>query len=261
MSKGLVGISLDVVVESLALWGVPTEDAFILGGGLTLVSTADAARTYAQLSAQAETWTKLSGRTIYFVQGSGVVAEAMKAAISQNNFKQYDDRNTLLEVARLPDGGTTKLVAIGIVVPGETLMELIAENIGIEYSGTVKALLTLARLQVVMVGLYARQQIDIAEVTQKIEIGSILEFDLGILALIKTGLPGIIVSPIVKKVLDNAGYVATTTGELTLYQGSLDAGDGNDIAILLRVEGNRIYVAVSGQEAYARTIILNVTGE
>lgn len=255
--KGLVGTSLDVVAESLALWGIPTEDAFILGGGLTFVSVADAAEIHAQISGQAEIWTKLSDRTIYFVQGSGTVAETMKAAISKNNFKQYGDQNALREVALLPDSGTTKLATIGIVIPSGTLTELIANNINPDYSGTVNTLLTQARLQVITVGLYAPQQIDVAEITQRIERGSIWESDLGILALIKSGLPGFVVSPIVKNMLDDSGYVETTIGELTLYKGSLDVGNGKDIPILIRVEGNRIYATVSGQESYARMIITN----
>lgn len=222
-------------------------------------SAVDAAKIHAQISDQAETWTKLSDRTIYFVQGSGIVAETMKAAISKNNFKQYDDQNALLEVALLPDSGTTKLAVIGIVTPSETLTELIAKSITPEYSGIVNTLLTQARFQVVAVGLYAPQQIDLAEITQKIERGSIWESDLGILASIKSGLPSFIVSPIVKRVLDNTGYVETTIGELTLYKGSLDVDNGKDIPILIRIEGNRIYATVSGQESYARTIITNVT--
>ena len=253
--KDLIGTSLDVVVESLALWGIPTEDDFILGGGLTFVSAADASNIHAQMPVQAGFWTKLSDRTIYFVQGSGTVAETMKTAISKDDFKHYDDQNVLPEVALLPDSGTTKLAAIGIVIPSETLMELISKNINPEYSGMVNTLLTQARLQVVTAGLYAPQQINVTEITQKIERGSIWESNLGILALIKSGLPGFIVSPIVKNVLDNAGYVKTTIGELTLYKGSLDVGNGKDIPILIRVEGNRIYVTVSGQESYARTII------
>ncbi len=127
--KSLVGTSFDVVAESLALWGIPTENDFILGGGLTFVSAANATKIHAQISDQVEIWTKLSGRTIYFVQGSGSIAETMKAAISTNNFKQYDNQNALPEIALLPDGGTTKLAAIGIVIPSETLTELIARNI------------------------------------------------------------------------------------------------------------------------------------
>ncbi|MFC1933080.1 hypothetical protein ACFLXU_05590 [Chloroflexota bacterium] len=255
--KGLVCTSLDVVAESLALWGIPTEDAFILGGGLTFVSVADAAKIHAQISGQAEIWTKLSDRTIYFVQGSGTVAETMKAAISKNNFKQYDDQNALLEVALLPDSGPAKLAAIGIVIPSETLTELIADNINPDYSGMVNTLLTQARLRVITVGLYAPQQIDVAEITQRIEHGSIWESDLGILALVKSRLPSFVVSPIIKNILDDSGYVETTIGELTLYKGSLDVGNGKDIPIFIRVEGNRIYATVSGQESYARTIITN----
>ncbi|MFC1918842.1 hypothetical protein ACFLWW_02570 [Chloroflexota bacterium] len=255
--KSLVGTSLDILADSLALWGIPTGDTFILGGGLTFVSKADAAKIYAQVSDQAKIWTKLSERTIYFVQGSGTVAETMKAAISSNNFKKYDDQNALLEVALLPDSGTTKLAAIGIVIPSENLTELIAKNINPNYSGMVDTLLTQAKLQVITVGLYAPQQIDVIEITQKIERGSIWESDLGVLALIKSGLPGFVVSPIVKNVLDNAGYVETTVGELTLHKGSLDVGDGKDIPVLIMVDGNRIYVTASGQESYAQTTITN----
>lgn len=255
--KDLVDTPLDVVSESLALWGIPTEDSIILGGGLTFVSAADAVKIHAQISGQAKIWTKLSERTIYFVQGSGIVAETMKAAISKNDFKYYDDENALREVALLPDSGTAKLAAIGIVIPSGTLMELIANNINPDYSGMVNTLLTQARLQVVTVGLYAPQQIDVAEITQRIERGSIWESDLGILALIKSGLPGFVVSPIIKNILDDAGYVETTIGELTLYKGSLDVGNGKDIPILIRVEGNRIYATVSGQESYVRMIIAN----
>ncbi|MFC2020814.1 hypothetical protein ACFLU1_03360 [Chloroflexota bacterium] len=256
--KDLVDTPLDVVGESLALWGIPTEDSIILGGGLTFVSAADAVKIHAQISGQANIWTKLSERTIYFVQGSGIVAETMKAAISKNDFKYYDDENALQEVALLPDSGTTKLAAIGIVIPSGKLTELIANNINPDYSGMVNTLLTQARLQVITVGLYAPQQIDVAEITQRIERGSIWESDLGILALIKSGLPGFVVSPIIKNILDDAGYVETTIGELTLYKGSLDVGNGKDIPILIRVDGNRIYATVSGKESYVRTIITNV---
>ena len=79
------------------------------------------------------------------------------------------------------------------------------------------------------------------------------------LALIKSRLPGFVVSPIVKNILENAGYIETTIGELTLYKGSLGVDNGNGIPIFIRIEGNRIYATISGQESYAQTIISNVT--
>lgn len=257
--KDVINTPFDVVVESLALWGIPTEDDFILGGGLTLASATDATKIHAQIPSQAETWTTLSGRTIYFVQGSGVVAETLKAAISKNDFKYYDDQEALLEVALLPDGGTTKLAAVGIGKPSETLVKLIARNTAAEGSGMLNTVLTWARIQVITVGLYAPQQIDIAEIAQKIERGSIWESDLGILASVKSGLPGFVVSPIIKQFLGNAGYTETRLGELTFHKGSLDAGNGKTIPILVRIEGNRIFAAISGQESYAQTLIISVS--
>jgi len=256
--KGLIGTSLDVVAESLALWGIPTEDTIILGGGLTFSHATNAAKIHAQISDQAEIWTKLTDSTIYFVHGSGNVAETMKAAISNNNFKQYDNQDALLEVTLLPDTGTAKLAAIGIVIPSESLTALIAETINPEYSGIVNTLFTQAKLQVLVVGLYAPQQIDVAEITRKIESGSIWESDIGILATIKSGLPGLVVSPIVKNILDNAEYIETTIDEITFYKGSLDVGNDKAIPILIRIEGNRVFVSVSGQESYARTLITNI---
>jgi len=132
--ESLVDTSLDVVAESLAIWVIPTADTLIFSGGLTFVNTADAAEIHSQISDQAEIWTKLSDRTIYFVQGSGSVAENLKLAISNNNFKQYDDQDALREVALLPDNGNTKLAVIGVVIPSESLTNLIAKNINSEYS-------------------------------------------------------------------------------------------------------------------------------
>ncbi|MFC2066345.1 hypothetical protein ACFLUO_04705 [Chloroflexota bacterium] len=258
--KEFIGATSDVVAESLSLWGIPTEDTIILGGGLTFTSGTDATKTHSQIPSQTEFWTKLSDRTIYFVQGSGVIAENLKAAISKNDFKYYDDQEALPEIALLPNSEATTLAVVGIVKPSEVLMKMIADNISPEYSDMINTLLTWARLQVIAVGLYAPQQIDVAEIAQKVERGSIWESDLGILALIKTGLPGFVTGPIVKNILKSSGYVETTINELTLYKGSLDAGSGNTVPILIRIEGNRIYATVSGQESYAWALITNGGG-
>jgi len=239
--KDLISTQFNAVAESLALWVIPTEDTFILGGGLTFVSVADATEIHSQIPNQAEIWTKLSDRTIYFVQGSGVVAEILKAAISKNDFKYYDDQDALREVTLLPDGGTTILAAIGIAIPSETLTQLLANNINPEYSAVVNTLLTYARLQVVTIGLYAPQQIDVAEIAQRVRND-----------------PGLLVSPIIKIILDNAGYIETTSDGITYYEGSFDAGNTEIIPVLVRIEGNRIFVAVSGKEAYTKMLITSV---
>ena len=90
------------------------------------------------------------------------------------------------------------------------------------------------------------------------ERGTIWESDLGIVASVKSGLPGFLVSPIASRFLDNAGYTVADVGGLSLYKGSLDAGNGKSIPVLLSLEGSSMLVAASGKESYAQTLIASV---
>jgi len=47
-------------------------------------------------------------------------------------------------------------------------------------------------------------------------------------------------------------------GEFTLYKGSWHVDSGEAIPVLVRIEGNCIFAAVAGQEAYAETLITSV---
>jgi len=256
--KDIIGMPSDVTVESLALWGVPTENNLIFGGGLTFTGTTDPAEIQAQIPGQAATWTSLADRNIYFVQGSGAVADTLKSAISQNDFRNYDDQAALTEVALLPDEDTTKLAAVGIVKPSQELRQLITKNITPEYASMIDLLLTWGNLQVIVAGLYAPQQIEVAEIAQGIEQGSIWEMNVGILASIKSVLPGFVVSPIVDNFIDNFGYAETSLGDIKVYKSSIYTDNGKAIPILIRVEGNRIFAAISGQESYAETLITSI---
>ena len=256
--KDIIGTPFDVAVESLALWGMPTEDSFTFGGALKMANSADAANLYGQIPSQGQIWTSLSNHTIYFVQGSGVVADTFKSVISENDFKYYNDQPALLEVSLFPDGGTTKLAAVAICKPSQTLVKLIAKKAAPEVSGLLEALLTTASLRVVTAGLYAPQPVDITKMAKDTELISILESDVGILASIKSGLPSVVVSTIVGKALESTGYVKAKLGELTIYKGYLDTGSGKTIPIMLRVKDNRMFAAISGEESYAETLITNL---
>ncbi|MFC2046736.1 hypothetical protein ACFLTK_00450 [Chloroflexota bacterium] len=258
VNKDIIGTPLDVTVDSLALWGISNGDYFTLGGGLTFASSTDAANIHNQLPSQGDIWTSLSNLTIYFVKSSGVEVDTLKSVISNDDFKYYDDEKGLLEVSMFPNSGTTKLAAIAIVKPSKTLVKLIARNATPQASGLLDALLTAANLEVITAGLYASEQIDIAERAKDLRITSLLESNVGILASVKSGLPGLVVSPIVGKILESAGYVKTNLGELTIYKGSLDTDNGKTMPIMLRVEGNRMFVAISAKELYAETLITNV---
>jgi hypothetical protein len=107
------------------------------------------------------------------------------------------------------------------------------------------------------IGLYTPQQIEVTEIVE-MGLGSNLEPDLGLLASVKSRLPGFVVSPIVKTFLDNAGYIEKNTDGLTLYQGFLDAGSSKKVPVIVRIDGNRTFAAISGNESYAETLITSI---
>ena len=254
----MINAPLDVAVESLAIWGVSTEDDFAFGGALTLTSATQADKVHSQIPPQAETWTKLSGSTIYLVHGSGKAAESLKRAISNNDFKYYDDIKALEAVDKLPGGGTTRLAGVAVARPGKALFSYIAR--GGEGMGMVNTIMTLVRLEVIVAGLYSPGPIDVARVATVMEReDGIPNLDLGILVLLKSGLPGFIVEPAVKKFLTEADFTERSLGELTMYQGSFDTGGGQALPILVRIEGNHIFAAISGKEAYAQTLITSIS--
>ena len=258
----MINGSQDVNIESLAVWVVPAEDDFAFGIALTLTSNSEASKVYAEITLEKDGWKKLSGNTIYLVQGSGLAAESLKAAISNNDFNYYDDSESLQAVAFLPSGGTTKLAAVAVAKPSKALVNLMAKGVGIQELDLINIILKLAKLKVVAGGLYSPHQINLAEIAEVMDRGgSIYDFELGLLVLIKSGVPGFIVEPAVKKLLTSNKFTETNLGELTLYKRTLDANDRKAVPLLVRIEGNNIFVAVSGQESYAETLMGSVQVE
>ncbi len=255
----LIDAPIDIEVESLAIWGVRAGDDFAFGAALTLASASQAATVHSQITPKAATWAALSGSTIYVVQGSGTAASSLKTAITNNDFKYYDDNQALKALARLPGGGTTKLAGTAVVKPSKELIQYLAEDADPEGLGMINTILTIARLEVVAAGLYSPRQIDVARAAAAMkDNGSILDLDLGMLVVAKSGLPGFLVEPAVKKLLTEMEFTERSLGEFTLYQRSWDAGEGQAVPVLVRIEGNYTFAAISGEESYAETLISGI---
>jgi len=256
---GMVNAPIDIEAKSLAIWGVSTDSDFAFGGALSLTSASQADKIHAQLAPRSDVWANLSGSTIYLVYGSGAAAESLRKAITGNDFKRYDDSKGLSAVASLPDGDTTRLAGIAVVKPSKTLISYLSREADSEGLEMLNTILNLTRLEVIAAGLYAPGQIYIAGLASTIEKnGDITHLDPGILVLLKSGLPGFIVAPGAKKFLTKAEFREVTSGDLTLYQRSIDTDGGQTIPVLVRVDGNRIFGALSGKESYARTLLTSV---
>ncbi|MFC2002954.1 hypothetical protein ACFLV4_03295 [Chloroflexota bacterium] len=259
LPAAIINAPLDVDVESLAIWGVHAEGDLTFGAGLTLTSNSDAAKVYTQIPSSEVIWTALSGNTIYAVQGSGTAAELLKAVISNHDFKYYDDSEALKALAKLPTGSTTKLAGLVVAKPSKELISYITKDSDTESLRMVNMILNMAGLEVIAGGLYSPRQIDVAEIADAMKSnGSILNLDLGILILAKSGLPGFVMEPIVKKVLTESEFTERILGEFTLYQLSLATDGGQAVPVLVRIEGNHVFAAISGQESYTETLITGV---
>lgn len=259
--REIVGTAFDITTESLAMWGIATEDYFTFGGGLTMASAADASSTYGQIPPGRIIWTQLSEPVIYFVAGSGAAAESLKTAISSNNFKYYKNSEALYEVSLLPNGGTTRLAGVAIARPSQTLVKLISNEVNPDTSDLLDVLIKTANLEVVTAGIYAPEQINVVEIARGMELDTVLSSlssDVGILASIKSAWPSFVVSPIIVKALESAGYTKVNLGDLTVFKGYLDIGMGRTTPIILRVKDNRVFAAVAGQESYMETLISSV---
>jgi len=258
----LIDATQDITIDSLAVWGVPTDDDFAVGIAVALTSDSEASIVYDEITLEEYGWKKLSGDTIYLVQGSGTAAESLKTTISNNDFKYYDDSESLKAVALLPDGGTTKLAAVALVKPSDALIDFITKAANTEGSDLINIVLNLVNLKVAVSGLYSPNQIDVAEIAEVTDIGGdIHNLDLGLLVLVKSGLPGFIIEFATEKFLTRYQFTESKLDELTVYKGSWDTHDGEAVHVLVRVEGSHLFAAVSGQEAYAETLITSVQVE
>jgi len=258
----MIDASQDVNIESLAIWGAPAEDDFAFGIALTLTSDIQASKVYDEIILEEYGWKKLSGNTIYLVQGSGLAAESLKTTISNNDFKYYDDSESLKAVALLPTGDATKLAAVAFAKPSEALVDFIIKATKTQRSNLINTILKLANLKVVAGGLYSPYQIDVAEIAKVIDrSSSVSDLDLGLLVLAKSGLPGSMVKFAAERYLAQSELMETKLGELTLYKGSWNVGGDDAVYVLVRIEGNHIFAAISGQESYAETLITTIQVE
>ena len=112
---------------------------------------------------------------------------------------------------------------------------------------------------VVIGGLYSPHQINVAKAVEVFGKGvGISTLDVGMLVLVKSTLPGFVVSPVAKSLLVDYGFTEIKFSEFSVYKGVWVSPDNSEISILVRIEGNHIFAAISGQEAYAETLVTSV---
>ena len=249
----------DINIESLAIWGVPSEDDYTFGMSLAFTSKIEASVIYEAIKPEKQVWKKLNDNIIYLVYGSGRAADTLKTAIDSNDFKYYDDEASLETLATLPSGGINKLAAVAILKPSKALLEFIAEISNTQGSDLANMVMNLMNLKVIACGLYSPRQIDIAELAEIMNSGGKAEdLDMGAVVLIKYGLPTIIVEFISNRFLTQYGFREEQLGDLTVYKGFLNIDEEDGVYLAIRLEDNHIFASISGQESYAENLINSI---
>jgi len=258
VSRSLLRTPNDITVESLAVWGIVKDDQYSLSGALTFAAASDASSVSSRIPQQPGIWTKQSDRIIYFVQGNGTESDTVKNAISNNNFKLFNDSKALAEVAIMPAGGTTKPAAIAVIKPNQAMVNLVKKYTSENTAATVQNIFDGAKPQVIVLGLYASEPIDIADVMQRAENNTIWDANLGVLGSINSIYPGVVFSPIAAKLLDGQNFPKELVGNLTVYKITVNLGKGKTITLLLNVDGNHVFAAISGKESYAQAMLTGI---
>jgi hypothetical protein len=256
--KGLLQIPQEYSVESASVWGVIDNDVYSVAGALNFSNTADAGSIYSQLSSSKDVWTKLNDKTLYVVSGGGIPADKLKTAISNNNFKRFNDTKALAELSRMPYSDTARPAAVAIIKPSKAALELVKTRLAPETASTLDSAYNLSKPDMIVCGLYSAQKLDIADIAQRIGNGSIRDMNLGVMALVESSLPGLVFSPAVSHVLDSHGYTKISSGNLTIYQTSVNGPDGKPVPILINVDGNQLFVTASVQQNFAQTMLTGI---
>jgi hypothetical protein len=255
----IINMPHDIKVDSLAIWGIPSDEDLVFGAELTFATPEDASEIYSGIVSEKDSWKILKDNKIYVVRGSGIAAESLKSAILNNDFKYYTDANVLEAIAMLPRGGRTKMIALAVAKPSKQVLDFAEGYIGNKYFEQISDILKLLNPDVVIGGIYSPHQINVAKAVDVFQKGvGVSTLDAGILVLIKSTLPGFVVSPVAKNLLVDRGFTEVKFSEFSVYEAVWVAPDNSKISVLARAEGNQIFVAVSGQEDYAQTLITSI---
>ena len=123
----------------------------------------------------------------------------------------------------------------------------------------INFILDLINLKIICGGLYSPDQIDVEETVNLINSGaSLSETDIGLLLMVRSGIPNLLLQPAVGKILTEQQFTQINSGEFVLYKGSLDTDNGGVVHLMVRVENSDLLIAASGQENYAETLINSV---
>ena len=99
------------------------------------------------------------------------------------------------------------------------------KNLDSDTASTLESIYNWDKPRLVVVGLYSSQKLEISDIINGFLNGTLWNSDIGIMAMVDSSLPGLIVSPVANRLLDSKGYTKVIVGNLTAYQTSVNPGE------------------------------------
>lgn len=256
----LINTRQDISVESIALWGVPSGKSMALGIGLTLDSEGTAKQLYPMIVDTPDIWKFQRANNLYVVKGTGTGARALQNAIKLDDFKEYKDRLLIESAGMLPQTVRAKLIGIALIKPTPEVIQFAREQLDMgQIVNEIAEVIKSANVQSIVAGLYSPNYINIAKAAEIARTGgNIAELNIGLIVGVKSGLPGVILEPNVTKILLQQGLKEKEVDSVKLLKGYWNVDNFAQIPVYVRIENNWIFFSLSGQEAYAETLIRSI---
>jgi hypothetical protein len=144
------------------------------------------------------------------------------------------------------------MVGVAIVKPTPAFIAFVSDGAGEEDLSMVNTVLSVTQLKVVAGGIYATEHLDLVKITAVMdEGGDVLDTGVSIMGMVRSGLPGLIVSPAVAKMLDSQEFALVEIGGEEYYELAVQTDTGRTVYFVIRLDGSKIFVAASGDKSRA----------
>ncbi|MBM3155251.1 MAG: hypothetical protein FJ008_07950 [Chloroflexi bacterium] len=254
--SSLLRTEADILIDSIAVWGMVVGGELVVGTGVKAASADDARLLDSLVSMDANGWKMLSGDVLYLVSGSATAREPLKNAISRLDFKYFDDVELLRAASRLPNNTTDRPIAIGVIKPTVELVNYLARGATDEQTRQMNTVIELVDPRAIAIGVYSKKPLDVAQVLGvmqgKIDVSKL---DICALGVMQSGRPSLLVESTAKTLLKRSGFDEIAFGTHVLYRMWINTNQQQARPLLVWLNGNRVFASAAIQEAHAQQMI------
>ncbi|MDO8636524.1 MAG: hypothetical protein Q7R34_09830 [Dehalococcoidia bacterium] len=243
----LLNLPADIAIQSVEIWVLPTESSEIIGAVVTFPSAQDAEIASSLVPVQNELWQYLAGNNLFFVLGTGSVAEDVKKAITARQFvslsKVASDAWDLMQ--RLPGQPASKPLAVGFIRLEDRLFNFIKETVKKgkgSFDENALSAFKAARIEVATVAVYSNK---VLQVTDILFPNNLKEGGVGGILIAKSAYPGFAISAALGPLASQLALEKTDIDGKSAYYKAVDASGGEKVHLIFNNSGQYLYATAA----------------